>query len=142
MKPYRLLTSLITLLSFSLISASPYNIAPDSRVSASSTLNESYEASNVTDRIIRVPDKGEWASKSTMTFWGQIDYPWIQLDWDNPVCVNKVVLYDRPDEKTHIAGGILHFSDGSCINVCQIPNNGSPKVVEFPARKTKWIRLR
>ena len=94
MKPYRLLTSLITLLSFSLISASPYNIAPDSRVSASSTLNESYEASNVTDRIIRVPDKGEWASKSTMTFWGQIDYPWIQLDWDNPVCVNKVVLYD------------------------------------------------
>lgn len=141
MKPYRLLTSLIALLSFSLVSASPYNIAPDSRVSASSTLNESYEASNVTDRIIRVPDKGEWASKSTMTFWGQIDYPWIQLDWDNPVCVNKVVLYDRPDEKTHIAGGILHFSDGSCINVCQIPNNGSPKVVEFPARKTKWIRF-
>ena len=141
MKPYRLLTSLIALLSFSLVSASPYNIAPDSRVSASSTLNESYEASNVTDRIIRVPDKGEWASKSTMTFWGQIDYPWIQLDWDNPVCVNKVVLYDRPDEKTHIAGGILHFSDGSCINVCQIPNNGSPKVVEFSARKTKWIRF-
>lgn len=25
--------------------------------------------------------------------------------------------------------------------MCQIPNNGSPKVVEFPARKTKWIRF-
>lgn len=76
-----------------------------------------------------------------MTFWGQIDYPWIQLDWETPVCINKVILYDRPEKETHIAGGTLHFSDGSSINVCQIPNDGAPKVIEFPARKTQWMRF-
>lgn len=68
-----------------------------------------------------------------MTFWGQIDYPWIQLDWNNLVAVNKVIIYDRPEINCHIAGGILKFSDGSGIAVNEIPDNGSPKVVEFPA---------
>lgn len=138
---YLFLMGLIALFSLDTMCVSAYNIAPDSRVSASSILNESYSAGNVTDQVIRISDKGEWASKSTMTFWGQIDYPWIQLDWDTAVCVNKVILYDRPDEKTHIAGGILHFSDGSSVNVWQIPNDGSPKVVEFSARTTQWIRF-
>jgi predicted alpha-1,2-mannosidase len=137
----RLLTGLASLFFFCTIYASPYNIAQNSRASASSVMNESYSAGNVTDQIIRIAGKGEWASKSSMTFWGEIDYPWIQLDWDNPVCVNKVILYDRPDMKTHIAGGILHFSDGSRISVWQIANNGSPKVVEFPAKNTQWIRF-
>lgn len=141
MNPHRLLTSFISLLFFCATHASPYNIAQNSRVSASSVWSESYRADNLTDQIIRIPGKGEWASVSSMTFWGEIDYPWVQLDWDTPVCINKVILYDRPDEKTHTAGGILHFSDGSHINVWQIPNDGSPKVVEFPAKKTQWIRF-
>src|SRR5574344_2354942 len=100
--------------------ASPHNIASRCRVSASSELNGLYGANNVIDQVIRVSGKGEWASKSQMTFWGQIDYPWIQLDWDVPVCINKVILYDRPDMNTHVGGGILHFSDGSSVNVWQI----------------------
>ena len=117
---YLLLISFITLFSFDTMYASSYNIAPDSRVSASSMVNELYDAGNVVDRVIRISDQGEWASKSTMTFWGQIDYPWIQLDWDEARYVNKVILYDRPDERTHVAGGILRFSDGSFVNVWQL----------------------
>ncbi len=141
MRIYRLLIVLFVLSFCSLAHASSYNIAGKSRVTASSTMNESYSPGNTTDQIIRVAGKGEWASKSTMTFWGEIDYPWIQLDWDTPVTVNKVILYDRPDRQSHTAGGVLHFSDGSRINVWQIADDGSPKVVEFPTRKTEWIRF-
>lgn len=141
MKRYLLLICFLTLFSLGAMYASPYNIAPQSRVSASSVLNESYDAACVIDQVIRIADKGEWASKSGMTFWGQIDYPWIQLDWEEPVTINKVVLYDRPAKGTHVAGGILHFSDGSSVNVWQIADDGSPKVVEFPARKTQWVRF-
>lgn len=141
MKIFQLLIILALFPFFCTMKASPYNIAHNSRVTASSVLNEQYKADNVTDQVIRMQDKGEWASNSAMTFWGEIDYPWIQLDWDTPVSINKIILYDRPDKKTHTAGGILHFSDGSSVNVWQIPNDGSPKVVEFPAKRTKWIRF-
>lgn len=122
-------------------SATAYNIANQARVSVSSSLGEEYDASKAIDQAIRISNKGEWASKSTVTFWGQIDYPWIQLDWDCPVNINKVILYDRPAEDSHIAGGILHFSDGSKINVWGIANDGSPKEVEFEARKVEWVRF-
>lgn len=119
-------------------SATPYNIANKARVSASSVAGE-YDASKAIDQIIRVADKGEWRSASTETFWGQIDYPWIQLDWERPVNINKVILYDRPAKESHIAGGVLHFSDGSKINVWGIANDGSPKEVEFESRKVEWV---
>lgn len=131
----------ITLLFCHLIQAIPYNIASKARVSASSCIDKAHDAANVTDQIIRIPDQGEWVSASNMTFWGQIDYPWIQLDWDTVQHINKVILYDRPNENTHIAGGVLHFSDGSRINVWQIANNGSPKVVEFPEKTVQWVRF-
>lgn len=137
----RLPVFLIALFFMCMVYASPYNIAPQSRVSASSVLDEFHKGENVTDRQIRVIGKGEWASKSVETFWGAIDYPWIQLDWDQEVYIDKVVLYDRPEEKTHTASGILHFSDGSRINVWEIANDGRPKVVTFPARKTRWLRF-
>lgn len=141
MKKYKALIAMILMSLTGLVNASSYNIAPHSRVTASSVKDEVSEASNVTDQIVRILNKGEWASNSGMTFWGEIDYPWIQLDWDTSVCVNKVILFDRVDENVHTAGGILHFSDGSSIDVWQIPNDGSPKVVEFAAKKTKWIRF-
>ena len=121
--------------------ATPYNIAPKARASASSSIDAGHDAAKVIDGVIRVPGKGEWVSASTETFWGQIDYPWIQLDWDHPVNINKVILYDRPSTDAHIAGGVLHFSDGSKINVWGMANNGTPKEVEFESRKVEWIRF-
>jgi len=76
-----------------------------------------------------------------MTSWGYINYPWIQLNWDETVRINKIVIYDSPDESTHIAGGVLSFSDGSGLSVLQIPNDGSPKVVMFPEKEVEWIRF-
>ena len=137
----KILIIILLTLPLCLLKAASYNIAPQARASASSSLDAENDASKVIDQIIRIPGKGEWVSTSSMTFWGEIDYPWIQLDWDTPVCVNKVTLYDRAGKSAHTAGGVLHFSDGSRINVWHIANNGSPKVVEFPAKKTEWIRF-
>lgn len=122
--------------------ASPHNIAPKAKAKASSAISEEYAASAVNDGIIRVENKNEWVAKSNLDARGRVyPFPWIQLDWDEEVCTNKVVLYDRPDENSHIAAGTLTFSDGTSIKVRTIPNDGAPKVVEFEPKKIKWVRF-
>ena len=121
--------------------AGPDNIAPQAKVQAVSQAGPDYAAQNITDGIIGQSGRGEWASQSSMTFWGYIDYPWVQLDWEKAVNIQKIVLYDRPDERAHIAGGKLIFSDGSIIEVTQIPNDGGPKVITFSPKKVEWVRF-
>lgn len=118
--------------------ATTYNIGVRAHATASS---EKEPASNAIDGRIRVNGSGAWVSASTVTFWGVIDYPWIQLDWDESVVVSKVLLYDIPGEQSHTAGGELVFDDGSRVLVRAIPDNGAPCVVEFPAKRTRSLRF-
>ena len=131
----------ITLIISNPLHAGPDNIAHLSRASAASFVKDENSPQKVVDGLIQIPGKGEWISNSGMTSWGYINYPWIRLDWDRPVVINKVIIYDSASEKTHIAGGILNFSDGSREPVLLIPNDGSPKVVTFTARKVEWLRF-
>lgn len=117
------------------------NIAPLARVTVSSSVDEQSSGKNLTDGIIRIVNKGNWVSKSQETFWGEIDLPWARLDWNQEVYINKVVLYDLPSRKSHIASGVLRFSDGSSVRVLNIPADGSPKTVEFAPRKTQWVKF-
>ena len=121
--------------------AGPSNIAQLAKASASAELNSDYSASKVIDGLIRFSEKGEWASDSKMVHWGGINYPWVQLNWEVPQTINKIILYDRPDESTHTAGGTLIFSDGSKISIHTIPNNGAPKAITFPEKTVKWIKF-
>ncbi len=109
--------------------AGPDNIAPSAKVTASTMLSEKYKPSNVTDGIIGVDGKGEWACEGDTTDWGYVRFPWIQLDWDQPQLVNKVLLFDRPNMHDHIASGRLLFSDGTEVWVDEIPNDGTAKLV-------------
>ena len=93
------------------VNAGPDNIAPLAKVTASSSLSDEYGPQKVTDGLINISNKGEWISKSGMTPSGSINYPWIQLDWDLPVNINKVVIYGRPNEHSYIGVGRLRFSD-------------------------------
>ncbi len=61
------------------VSAGPDNIAPAAKVRASSSI-PGYECQHVTDGIICIRDQGEWASNSSVSFYGSLDYPWIELD--------------------------------------------------------------
>lgn len=117
------------------------NIALQAKATASSFVDAFHSPQNVFDGIIRVAGKGTWESKSQETFWGEIDLPWIQMDWNKEVCINKVVLYDLPSPKRNIASGVLRFSDGSLVRVLGIPANGAPRTVEFASRKTRWVRF-
>ena len=90
-----------------------------------------------TDGIIRIQGLGEWASQGDHRAWGFFELPWIKLEWPKKRSIEKITLYDRPGVKTQIGSGTLVFSDGSKISVTAIPNDGSPKMVSFPAKK--WI---
>lgn len=70
MKKYKLLIAIILFSLTCIANASSYNIAHRSKVTASSVQDEQRKASNVTDGIVRILNKGEWASNSDMTFWG------------------------------------------------------------------------
>lgn len=119
----------------------PGNIAPEATVTASTIKGPGFEATNVTDGIIGVENKGEWACEGQGFFWGYIRLPWIELRWEQPRTINKVILYDRPGLDLHTAGGQLQFSDGSEIPVNAIPNNGTAKKITFPSKTVDWIRF-
>ena len=80
------------------VSAGPDNIAPAAKVKASSSV-PGYECQHVTDGIICIQDQGEWASNSSVSFYGSIDYPWIELEWDTPRSIDRIHLYDRLHNK-------------------------------------------
>src|SRR5688572_20279334 len=121
--------------------AGPGNIAPLAKVTASTSLNPTLDASKVIDGWIGIDGKGEWACEGDTTDWGYIRLPWIQLEWDEPQLVDKVILYDRASLHNNIAGGKLLFSDGSVVWVNQVPGDGTGRAVSFPARSTKWIKF-
>ncbi len=119
----------------------PYNVTPLAKISASSSLNTNTSPNLVADGIIGVHGTGEWSCAGDTTDWGYVRFPWIQLDWEKEVEINRVILYDRPNLKDHIAGGKLLFSDGSMIWVNEIPNNGFGKEIQFEGKTVKWIKF-
>lgn len=123
------------------VAAGPDNIAPLATISASSSLNQHFSANNISDGRIGIAEEGEWACEGVTTDWGYIRFPWIQLDWEQPQIINKIVLYDRPSLQEHVAGGKLLFSDGSIIWVNQLRNDGSGKAVHFSPKKIEWVRF-
>ena len=136
----RIIFFILFIFSFYRSGATTYNIAPKAYLSASSSL-DGFPVTGIVDGFSRIVDTKEWRSASTQTFWGQIDYPSVELKWDMPHLVNKVILYDRPSLESHIAGVTLHFSDSTRIFVHSIDNSGRPKVVDFDTKQIEWIKI-
>ncbi|WP_461534096.1 GH92 family glycosyl hydrolase [Sinomicrobium sp.] len=117
------------------------NIAKEARISASTILSDAFSPQNIADGIIGVPGVGEWACEGVTTDWGYIRFPWVELRWEKPRKINRIVVYDRPTEKEFTAGGKLVFSDGSSIWVNRIPNNGEGKEVRFDTKAVEWVKF-
>lgn len=66
---------------------------------------------------------------------------WIELTFDRPTLVDRVVLYDRPGTVERITGGTLSFSHGSRVPVGPLPDGGAGAVVSFSPRTVTSIRL-
>lgn len=115
------------------------NIAVKAKVTVSDSLSEQYGAQNLIDGKIGYDGSGEWACKGAVAPWGIMHMPWARLDWDQEVSINRIVLYDRVTPDEHLAGGTLHFSDGSTISVTAIPDDGSPRSICFAPKRIKWM---
>jgi putative alpha-1,2-mannosidase len=75
----------------------------------------------------------EWVSSESK--------PWIQLDWDQPRTLKRVVLSDRADANANANAGTLRFSDGSTVDVSGIPADGTPKAFSFAPRNVTSVRF-
>jgi len=110
------------------------NLAMAAKVTVSSVYAPGYPGENVIDGIIGELGRGEWGSKGEAN-------PWIRLEWEDKTAVRRIVLYDRSNPADHLRQGTLTFSDGSSLDVTEIPNDGSAKVVEFPVKSVQWIKF-
>jgi hypothetical protein len=76
----------------------------------------------------------EWVSD------GEKGTAMIRLNWKQPEKVSKVWLFDRPNLKDQITSGMLVFSDGSTINVSELPNDAkSCKEISFTEKTITWM---
>lgn len=106
----------------------------DMLATASSEFSEDYSAAKAVDGVVGIHGLGEWASNGEQL-------PWIQLEWPGLKLIRQVVLYDRPNLQDHASAGTLTFSDGTVLDVSDIPNDGAEKIVTFPSKSVAWMRL-
>ncbi|HEX5996792.1 MAG TPA: glycoside hydrolase domain-containing protein [Jiangellales bacterium] len=106
---------------------------PGVRATASSEYSDGYGAAKVHDGVVGSKDSGDWASRGERN-------PWIQLAWDRPIRADRIVLYDRASDDD-VNKGTLSFSDGSTIEVDQVPVNGAAKTITFPMKTFDWVRF-
>lgn len=66
---------------------------------------------------------------------------WLQLDFAEPITIEHVVLYDRPNLSDHVLGADLNFSDGSNLKVGALVNEGGAFVLTFSPRTVSWLRF-
>ncbi|MDR3109548.1 MAG: hypothetical protein LBU65_07670, partial [Planctomycetaceae bacterium] len=85
-----LLSTLLFLSINAALCATPYNIAPQAKVTATSEYNDTYRAALACDGIIGISDRGEWASKSSVSHWGGITFPRIKLEWENERNIDRI----------------------------------------------------
>ncbi|MEZ0167004.1 discoidin domain-containing protein [Kineococcus sp. LSe6-4] len=66
---------------------------------------------------------------------------WLQLDWTQPVTLDRVTLFDRPNADDNITAARLVFADGSTVAVGALQTTGAATTVTFSARATTSLRL-
>lgn len=115
------------------------NLAPLATVTASSVdeVEMSFAEAAVDGSTLGYPVDAskEWSSDY------ELEGSWIELTWDTPVLLDRVVLYDRPNLDDQVLEGILTFSDGSSVAVGELANDGSATTVTFAPRPVRSVRF-
>lgn len=111
------------------------NLAFSAKLRASSQ-TDGCDKRGVNDNIISCFDKiGEWrplANDKT---------PYIEMSWDEPQSIDRIVLYGSVQQGENIRKGLLIFSDGSRVEVSDIPESGKPLVVDFAPKTVTSVRF-
>jgi hypothetical protein len=82
-----------------------------------------------------VDSSTEWATLS------ELSGAWISLTWPDLQKINRIVLYDGPNEEGQVLAATLHFSDGSTIPIGLHSDNGAATAISFPAKITNKVVL-
>jgi LmbE family N-acetylglucosaminyl deacetylase len=77
----------------------------------------------------------EWATV------GGLAGSWLELNWDAPYRLDRVVLFDRPNINDQITSAALIFSDGTSVEVGALDNAGAGVTVKLPSIVTTRVRL-
>jgi hypothetical protein len=113
-----------------------YNVARTAAVTTSS-VHPDYSAVGVVDGHVDGFPGGisrEWASN------GERETATLRLTWNEEQTVDRVWLFDRPNNLDQITGGMLIFSDGSTLPVGALPDDAKQGVeFSFPPKKVKWL---
>jgi hypothetical protein len=115
------------------------NLSPLAAVSVSSEdASTGQLGANAADGLFDETPGGSrriWAAR------GERAGAWIRLTWKSPVEAWEVILYDRPDPAENILAGTLTFSDGSTMDVGELPEDGSPYRLEFGPKTITWVQF-
>ena len=114
------------------------NVAPQAVVTASSTHPDYKPQGAVEGNVGGFPGdiSEEWASN------GEKDTAMLRLTWPQPQTIDRVWLFDRPNDLDQITAAMLVFSDGTTIKVGPLPDDAKKGVeVKFDAKTVKWLAL-
>lgn len=114
------------------------NVAPLATVSVSSVYS-GYSGPPMVDGVVDgYPGdiSKEWASN------GEKVGAWATLTWSGAKTINKISLYDRPNNYDQVTSGTLTFSDGSSVNVGVLPDTDkSAATVTFANKTVTWVKF-
>ena len=75
----------------------------------------------------------------------QRDEQWIELSWDSPQKVRRIILFDREFADQNVSAGTLTFTHANDSTTTQtvtgIPLDGSPHIVDFAQKTVKKVRF-
>lgn len=112
------------------------NLAFNADVKVSGESSVKYDKQGINDNIIaEFGGIGEWRS-------GDEADKWVELTWDEPQTINRVILHDSAKYENWTKAGILYFSDGSEIEVKDIKNTGYPRDITFDAKTVTSVKFK
>ena len=118
------------------------NVAPSAHVTASSEHDRGFAAAKAVDRIVPGYTRPvglpqfEWASD------GEQAGAWLKLEWQRPVVIAAVTLYDRPNPVDQVLAATLRFSDGTTVNAAELANDGrAGTTIELSAKRTTSLQV-
>lgn len=112
------------------------NLAYIADITASSELDSDHDVRGVSDNIIaKFARFGEWRPLETDTV------PYIEMKWDAPQNIDRIVIHDSAILEENIIKGVLTFSDGTEMEVTGIPTTGKPLILDFEPKNVTWLRF-
>jgi hypothetical protein len=115
---------------------SPENIAPLATVTVSST-HADYSPRGLTDGVVGGfpgDTKAEWCSN------GERATATIRLTWAEERTIDRVQLFDRPNDLDQVRAGLLVFGDGTTVRTGALPDDAKQGIeIRFPAKRVKWL---